>query len=190
MLLTQEDLERCKVFAEAVYSSNEAQYKRRNQSNPDKIKHQIVVGKLGELAVSRILRTTAEPDFTIYLDKKQKSFDSDLVFEKDGTKYQVHVKTQEVDAADKYGLSWTFQYGGSGYGHTDPLIIKPKDNDIVAMLKVDVNSLNCELCYLIDAKELPLLLKLPKLPQLYNIKRVVYASDITPEVCLRTKVLL
>lgn len=157
-----------------MVGTNIDQYKKRNQSNPEKIKQQIVTGKLGEIAVSRLFGTN-EPDFAIY-EKKKKSFDKDLVL----ADLHLHVKTQDKESADKYGTSWTFQYSGGGFGHTDKLITQPGANDVAVFVTVDRQKLECAIFGTVRCMLLTQILSLPKLIQLYGSKRVVYAENIQP----------
>ena len=57
----------CTLYADNEFSSTYAMRKRRGQSNPEKIKHQTMVGKLGELLAWNYLNAMgydcSEPDF-------------------------------------------------------------------------------------------------------------------------------
>ena len=83
-------------------------YADSNQSIQKKVMDDHFVSKLAEEAV-RILFEAREcsvigPDYSVY-EAKRKSWDADLKI----NGLDVAVKTQRRSAADRYGLSWTFQ---------------------------------------------------------------------------------
>lgn len=122
---------KCQDFADKCLDSVKDNYaKNRKQSNPEKLKFDMITGKLAELAVYDYLvrksrfANISEPDFNIYA-AKQKSFDADLFTEK----WNFHVKSQHQSQSDKYGLSWIFQ-------KSDKLTHTPKLSDIICFCTV------------------------------------------------------
>lgn len=104
--LLPEAVERAKVFAEAVIDT--VNYRDSNQATKKKIHDDHFISKLGEEAVCMIFKSrnceVKGPDYDIYTGK-QKSWSADLVI----NTLDVAVKTQRRSAANRYGLSWTFQ---------------------------------------------------------------------------------
>ena len=104
--LPPEAVARAKDFAEAV--TDTVNYRDSNQTVKKKIHDDHFVSKLGEEAVRLVFEArnciVEGPDYTIY-DGKQKSWAADLKV----NELDVAVKTQRRSAANRYGLSWTFQ---------------------------------------------------------------------------------
>ncbi len=181
--LTIEDLKMCNDFADLVFSTNQDMYRRRNQSNPVKIKNQINIGKLCELAVHRFLAGSSEPDFGIY-KKSKKSFDADLTYKG----FKLHVKGQDSIAAASYGTSWVFTYSSSG-GSLDPLLVKQTEEDLVAFVLIDMSTLVCDIKCIMKAKEIVNVMSLPRILSLYQSKRVVYLENLKGDLCLKSYLL-
>lgn len=104
--LTPEAVARAAAFAEAVLDT--VNYRDSNQSVKKKIHDDHFVSKLGEEAVCQVFIArdcqVKGPDYTIYASR-QKSWAADLRI----NTLDVAVKTQRRSAANRYGLSWTFQ---------------------------------------------------------------------------------
>jgi hypothetical protein len=83
-------------------------YRDTHQTVNAKVREDHFVSKLGELAVASVFRQygceVGGPDFNIY-PGDQKSWDDNLIVDGVG----LAGKTQSKKAAEKYGLSWTFQ---------------------------------------------------------------------------------
>jgi len=107
LIIVDEYRERCKNFTIKVIKTNLDEYKRRGQTNVDRIKKQIFIGKLAECAVWKVKKDelVSGPDFTIY-PPRHKSFDADLMF-KDGK--ELHVKCQYTGKPGNKNNSWVFQ---------------------------------------------------------------------------------
>ena len=106
VLIPEMAKEKALSFAEAV--THTVNYRDSNQSILEKIRDDHFVSKLGEEAV-RILFEGREcqvegPDYGVY-EAKRKSWAADLKI----NGLDVAVKTQRRSAANRYGLSWTFQ---------------------------------------------------------------------------------
>ena len=101
-----EAIKRANTFADAVIVT--VNYRDSNQSRKHKIRDDHFVSKLGEEAVRLVFErrncTVEGPDYTIY-NRMQKSWVADLKI----NALEVAVKTQRRSAANRYGLSWTFQ---------------------------------------------------------------------------------
>lgn len=135
----------------------------KNQS-PDKVRKDIYIGKLGEEAVAIVLQTlgvdVVGPDYTIY-DSLDKSWDSDLYISDVG----IAVKTQSIEMARKYELSWTFSVN-------DP-ILNDKEA-IVAFVMLDGLT-----AYVFPLKRIKdLHFRDPVLEYLHGIKKVVYQKEM------------
>lgn len=174
--LSSEQMEKCKNFAQECAPTNVNRYKFRNQRNVKKIEKQIFTGKLAEVAVDTYFRFMGyepnEPDFTIYKNKK-KSWDCDLKIEG----VSIHIKSQDVSSAKKYGTSWMFQFSSSrGSGEDFDEVLEDPDGIVVFCL-VDGNKVSFEFIGR-TSKCIPALLKEPRVHQLRNYKRVVYLEDL------------
>lgn len=108
ILLDTAEVEKCQAFAEAVASSTRY-YEDRGQNNASKRIKDTVIGKMGELASYKALRShipgLTEPDFEIYAGRK-KSHSADLMAD-NGLKFSV--KTQNMVSLEKYGCSWLME---------------------------------------------------------------------------------
>lgn len=146
-------------------------YADSNQLNLQKIENDHFISKLGEEAVKTAFEnlghTVAGPDYTIYL-AKQKSWDADLFI----NGYPLAVKTQQTSAAEKYGLSWTFQASGK---RKDPILQQP-DAWVCFVACHDHEQFQCTVYPPCQIKNL--LFKPPRLPHLQGKKKVVYAADL------------
>lgn len=169
IMLSEEDFDKAAAFADAVIST--VNYRDSLQFNPQKIRDDHFVSKLGEEAVKQVFESFAlevqGPDYTIY-QGKQKSWDSDLYV--NGT--ALAVKTQRQSAAERYGLSWTFQK--SNY-RTDPILQNPE----AWVCFVEMSDVS-EVPYFkvfppFQIKDLPF--KAPRLARLVGRKIAVYAED-------------
>lgn len=180
--LKQEDLDKCKKFAEESVDTSINHYKRRGQGNREKIIQDIICGKMGELGVYNMLQQAGYkvtyPDFAIYKGRK-KSFDADMTADKKGKTFKVHCKSQTDSSRTKYGASWILQYGGNGFGHTDKLFKKREPNDflcaaVVSGLEVTVYTA-VKISTLFDLG----MVELPALDWLAKTKRAIYYKTIS-----------
>lgn len=130
LAIGDDQIRECYSFAEASYSSSLDKYSRRNQSNHDKIKNDIYLGKVAEYAmynyyVSRGFKVSV-PDVEVY-DARGKSFDADLTLYSD-MDYKIHVKSHFIGSV--FPTSWVFQ-------KEDPLVKHPKEYDIIALCNIN-----------------------------------------------------
>jgi hypothetical protein len=126
---TKTDIKRCEDFANKIDTSF---YETRKQINIEKRILDSKIGKLGELAVFNTLcfkYKIEEPDFKIY-SVKEKSWDYDLK----SNNFNLHVKTQLVDQAIKYGESWVFEKSDKH------IFVNKKYNDYVAFVLIDLKN--------------------------------------------------
>jgi len=168
----------CNTYAKDELESTFAQRNRRNQFNKNAMIHQTTTGKLAEWGVTLYFTdmpcTISNPDMEIY-QAAGKSFDADLKL--DGE--DLHVKSQSVDSAKRFGTSWMFQYGGNGYGHTDPLL--KKENGYVAFCVVDFDKKTVVLHGICNFDTLRKRLREPVKESLKNTKRCIYLEDLTDD---------
>ena len=131
---------KCRLYAENEFDTVKKTRAQRGQTNPDRIKHQTAVGKMGELIACDWLReqgyTCTDPDFTIYSGRK-KSWESDMFIVSSHGKFKVACKSQDEVSARRYGRSWIFQKGGQGYGHTDPVIQSGESLSVFVSLNLE-----------------------------------------------------
>lgn len=169
VMLSEEDVSKAAAFADAVLGT--VNYRDSLQFNKDKIRDDHFVSKLGEEAVRQVFESFAVevqgPDYTVY-SGKQKSWDSDLYV----NAIALAVKTQRKSAAQRYGLSWTFQKSSF---RTDPILKNPE----AWVCFVEMNDVT-EMPYFtvfpaFQIKNLPF--KAPRLARLADKKIAVYAED-------------
>jgi len=179
--ITKKDLKMATEFAEARFEKSKVHYMQRKQFNSAKVKQDILVGALGEIAVYKMLKEdygikVSKPDLNVY-EKAKKTFDADLQ-DKQGRKY--HVKSQSVISSKKYGRSYILQYGGNGRGHTDKLFRNRSNNDYLVPTEVDTEEMVVTLfgCYRIETIFEEDMIKLPKLDYFKDIKRAIYLEDL------------
>ena len=101
----------------------------------------------------------------------RKSFDADLTW----NNRPLHVKSQSIESSNSFGTSWTFQKGGYGSGHTDPLTNKQLDEDVVFCL---INGNHVTIYGPYNWSKIKPLLRDPVLERLKNIKQCVYLEDL------------
>lgn len=134
------------------------------------MKFDIVVGALGEIAVQAFIGSLGwqchDPDFSIH-HERDKSFAADLLSEVG----HVHVKSQSLVSASKYGSSWLFQ-------KEDKLFTLPSERAHVAFCIVDGTTVYVK-CIVknIDLAESGLQ-KQPKVFKYQHSKVALYLDDI------------
>ena len=133
--LTKTDLKKCTGFSDKFQKKSDGLYNRRGEARNEKIREDIVLGKMGELAVEKYFKKLKwdigkDTDFAIY-EKHQRSYDCDLVVSPPDERdpFLIHVKTQSVTSVLRYGISYLFQ-------KTDPVIREPTNKDIIACTAV------------------------------------------------------
>ena len=161
-------------FAEKCYLTNKAEYKRRGQDDPSKIKQDIYYGKLAEYAVwltyTDMNQDCTKPDLAIYKGRN-KSYSADMIV---NNAHNLHVKSQLLQTAKQFGLSWMFQ-------KNDPLVKTPLLSDYV-VLCVTLNTNKVRVFEPIKAKDLVKKYKKPKKKQLQSTKLALYGKDIGIEL--------
>lgn len=162
----------CQQFAEKEYKTTWRQRAKRNQTNKQRIIQQTVTGKIGEFAVMFHLldqnHDVSTPDMDVTY---KKSFDADLIW----NNRPLHVKSQQRQSSKQYGTSWTFQKGGYGKGHTDPLTNKVVDEDVV-FCHIDGKHVTIYGPY--PWSKVKSLLRDPVLDRLKGIKQCIYLEDL------------
>ena len=131
VVLSKYWIDKCRKFSIDAVESSRDLYTYRGTTNINKIIEDIYIGKAGEVGAYKYLLqqgvVCSKPDFKIY-DARRKSFDADLNIPDMG----VHVKSQGMDSAEKFGNSWLFQ-------RTDPVYLKP-NYDLFLGTLVDGNT--------------------------------------------------
>jgi hypothetical protein len=139
-------LSKATKFAEDQMETSKSLYKYRGEQNESKIKQDIIIGKLGEIAVYQYLKEKEyeanRPDFTIY-NRVNKSFAADI----NCGSYDIHVKSQGVESARRYGNSWLLQ-------RSDKLIKSPHKDEFLAFTNVDLDSMSVNILGIIRAKDI------------------------------------
>ena len=176
--INQNDWEKCHAFAVGQLETSREHYSRRKQTNEPKIIQDIITGKLGEIATSRLLRRngihSGQPDFEIY-DSRGKSFDADLTWKV----REFHCKAQSEDSAKKYGTSWILQWGGRGHGHTDKIFRNRDANDFLVPSTVHDSYVKIYGVIQINTLFEKDMIKEPKLDWFKDTKRAIYFDDIS-----------
>ena len=163
--LSPEAIARANAFAEAVIDT--VNYRDSNQSRRQKIRDDHFVSKLGEEAVRLVFEArnciVEGPDYSIY-ESKQKSWVADLKI----NGLEVAVKTQKRSAANRYGLSWTFQDSAR---RRDPILSMP-DAWVCFVVYEDVKP-GCD-CIVFPLRKIKqLIFEEPLLPHLAGKKKTV-----------------
>jgi hypothetical protein len=166
-------------FVALVVNTNKKKYKERNQTDLSKIKKDIYIGKLAEYAVFNHYNnnlgfdSVTEPDITIY-SAKNKSYDADIVAIHDSVEYKMHIKSQQINQADRFGLSWSFQ-------KNDPLVFNPIPYDYIVPCLV-LSDKRVRIYKPVKAKDIKGKYKKPKIERLQATKVVLYGKDIGIEL--------
>ena len=175
--------QKCQKFAKLEYETTKEHRRRRNQSNAARIRIQVADGKMGEMLAYRYFQRwgydVTEPDFEIY-QKAHKSFDADFHV----NEHPMHCKSQSAESAARYGLSWMFQKGGSGYGHTDPCLETPTDKAV--FVKVDHRKRTGDVFGPFSMGDLIPKFRDPKLVRLKGTKTCIYGealSNVVKDPC-------
>jgi hypothetical protein len=179
--ISKEQFAKAVDFAEQRIDKSSKLYAYRGESKVDKMIDDIVIGTVGEFGVAKYLRsrglTTTRPDLKIY-EAKRKSFDADLFAhlkideEQQITKtYNIHVKSQGVTSAKRYGNSWLLQ-------KSDKIVKEPGKNDLFVFTNVD--GLEVEILGVVACKDIIDfdLLDECKVPYYRHSKHALYFKDI------------
>lgn len=154
--LTPAILEKCTEFAKASAPTNMSALSRRGQTNPETIMRQIKTGKSGEICVHEIVSKTypnlSEPDFNIYINKKDKSWNPDL--NDPITGFTLGVKSQEQEQALLYNESWVFQFNAGKKFDCDKEIFGEDidDNRYVAFVLVNTPKKTAQIRAIVKVK--------------------------------------
>jgi hypothetical protein len=161
---------RANVFADAVIDT--VNYHDSNQSRKPKIRDDHFVSKLGEEAVRLVFEERnclmEGPDYTIY-DTKQKSWVADLKV----NALDVAVKTQRRSAANRYGLSWTFQDSPKRH---DPILSMPEAWICLVVFEDLKPEFECVVYPLRKIRQL--IFEAPRLKRLIGKKQAVYLETL------------
>jgi hypothetical protein len=168
--LSQAAVSRAQTFADAVTST--VNYHDSNQTQIEKIRDDHFVSKLGEEAVRAVFEArnciVDGPDYAIY-DGKQKSWAADLKI----NSLDVAVKTQRRSAAQRYGLSWTFQDSPE---RRDPILETPEAWVALVVYEDSGPGSECVVYPLLKVRKL--VFDPPLLPHLVGKKKVVYLERL------------
>ena len=168
--LSPEIVARARAFAGAV--TNTVNYQDSKQNRLQKIRDDHFVSKLGEEAVRMVFearRCTVEgPDYEIY-QGKQKSWVADLQV----NTLDVAVKTQRRSAANRYGLSWTFQDSPQ---RRDPVLSMPESWICLVVFEDLKPEFECMVYPLRKVKQL--IFEAPRLSRLIGKKQTVYLETL------------
>ncbi len=158
---------RAATFAEQVTQT--VNYRDSYQGDRTKVCHDHFISKLGEAAVYQVLQPYVQqmtaPDYEIY-HGSNKSWDADLRVNHS----ELAVKTQSQNAADRFGLSWTFQAGR----HRRDRILDQPNAWICFVLCQDQAPYQCRVFPPVQLRSLRF--GEPRLDRLRGEKKVVYAD--------------
>jgi hypothetical protein len=161
---------RAKAFAEAV--TDTVNYRDSRQTTKKKIYDDHFVSKLGEEAVRLVFearhRRVEGPDYTVYAGQ-QKSWAADLKV----NDLEVAVKTQRRSAANRYGLSWTFQ---DSPRRRDPILSMPEAWVCLVVYEDLKADFECIVYPLRKIKQL--IFEAPRLKRLMGRKQAVYLETL------------
>ncbi len=163
--------DKCAEFADDQMESSKDIYTYRGEHRLSKIREDIIVGKLGEVAAYKYLRARGyecnKPDFTIY-ERLNKSFAADLIT---NCGKNVHVKAQGFDSMMRYGASWLLQ-------KSDKLTKSPDCNDFILM--VSLNGLEANVLGVVSAQDMSTndLFQEPRVSRYAYTKKAIYFDSI------------
>jgi hypothetical protein len=132
---------KCAAFADEQLKTSAKLYKYRGEQNKEKMRQDIIIGKMAELGVQKFLKSS-KPDFTIY-ERNKKSYSADLRL----GNLRIHVKSQSEDSVRKYGHSWLFQ-------RTDNIVRKATPWDILVLTCVNERKREVYILKMIRAREI------------------------------------
>ncbi len=168
--LSPEAVDRAKAFADAV--TDTVDYRDSHQTLTKKIHDDHFVSKLGEEAVRLVFEkrncAVEGPDYTIY-GEKQKSWAADLKV----NGLEVAVKTQRRSAANRYGLSWTFQDSPERH---DPILCMPEAWVCLVVYEDLKPDFECVIYPLRKIKQL--IFEAPRLQRLLGKKQAIYLETL------------
>lgn len=140
------------------------------QHNVDKIKNDIIIGKLGEIAAYKYItskgRVCTYPDFNVY-QAYEKTYEADL-FSNDN---KIHVKTQDIDSANRFGTSWMFQ-------KNDTLTFSPSEKEFILLSVLDSKNMKVMIKKIEKASYFIGKYKEPIKESLRGNKLTIYLSDL------------
>ena len=163
--------DKCVKFADAQLETSKDLYSYRGEFRLSKIREDIIIGKLGEVAAYKYLKEKGfkvnKPDFTIY-DRFNKSFAADLVT---NCGKQIHVKSQSFDSMMRYGSSWLMQ-------KSDSITFAPSFNDFILMVNISKGEAN--VLGVVSAVDLLSkgLFEEPKVSRYARTKKAIYFDSI------------
>jgi hypothetical protein len=168
--LPPEAVDRANAFAKAVTET--VNYRDSNQTLKKKIHDDHFVSKLGEEAVRLVFKarncSVEGPDYTVY-DGRQKSWAADLKI----NALEVAVKTQRRSAANRYGLSWTFQDSPE---RRDPVLSMPEAWVCLIVYEDLKPGFECLVYPLRKIKQL--IFEAPRLNHLLGKKQAIYLETL------------
>lgn len=175
--LPVEAVARASAFADAVITT--VNYRDSNQTLKKKIRDDHFVSKMGEEAVRMVFEAreckVEGPDYKVYTSKG-KSWEADLKV----NELDVAVKTQRRSAANRYGLSWTFQDSSE---RRDPILDMP-DAWVCLVVYEDLKE-NCE-CLVYPLRKIKqLIFEAPRLSKLIGKKQAVYLETLQKHKVLK-----
>lgn len=170
VLIPDDAKERARAFAAKVTET--VNYKDSNQTVVEKVRDDHFVSKLGEEAVRILFEgrqcSVAGPDYRVY-EAKGKSWAADLKV----NDLEVAVKTQRRSAAQRYGLSWTFQDSPE---RRDPILEMPDAWVCLVVFEDLKEGTECVVYPLRKIKQL--IFEAPRLAKLAGKKRAVYFETL------------
>lgn len=175
--LNQPLIDKCQAFALERIGLSEDLYRKRGEARKSKMVEDICVGTMAEWACYSYLKDKAascveitEPDMTIY-EKRKKSFSPDLQYTAVTEVFNIHVKSQTHESANKYGASWLFQ-------KEDKLFKSAGENDYIAFCLVEGSKVDImAIVKVLELVERDLLAE-PKVFQYKHSKKAIYLDQV------------
>jgi hypothetical protein len=168
--LPPEIVTRARNFADTV--SETVNYRDSNQTKKKKILDDHFVSKLGEESVRLVFearRCNVEgPDYAVY-ESKKKTWVADLKV----NRLEVAVKIQRCSAANRYGLSWTFQDSPE---RRDPVLAQPGAWVCLVVYEDLKPGAECLVYPLRKIKQL--IFEAPRIGRLVGKKQVIYLETL------------
>lgn len=167
-IITLVEYNQCIDFAKRCLETSAPHYKKRKQSNKEKIFVDIAVGKAAEFGFCKFLKENgiqcSEPDTQIYYGSR-KNYAADISV----SDLKFHVKSFLATRSSQYGESWMFQ-------KKDPMLINKYSNHYLVLCSV--YDLMVDIYCVVPCNIAAQHYKEPVLDKLKAGKRAVYLDDV------------
>lgn len=162
--------DKCRTFAEERIRNSKNLYAYRGATSEAKMIEDTTIGTVAEWAVYKYLKSLdckcSKPDMKHY-NVRNKSFSADLKTDRG----LIHVKSQGIVSANKYGASWLFQM-------QDKIFKDQESSDLLAFCLVDGRDVQIQAIVSVGDIVSNDLLDEPKVWRFKDNKRAIYLDSV------------